>query len=104
MISLHATFLVAAPDQPGLVARLAGFFYGAGLNIVDASNHTDAFAEGGPRFFMRLVVAIAGLPSPRSVAALGGSATRAALETSFADLAGALSAKWSVRYSDDVPK
>ena len=36
-----ATFLVSAPDQPGLVARLAGFFYGAGLNIVDASNHTD---------------------------------------------------------------
>ena len=56
MPSQLATFLVAAPDQPGLVARLAGFFYGAGLNIVDASNHTDPEADGGPRFFMRLVV------------------------------------------------
>ena len=56
MRSPLATFLVAAPDQPGLVARLAGFFYGAGLNIVDAKNHTDPDAEGGPRFFMRLVV------------------------------------------------
>ena len=32
----HAVFLVAAPDQPGLVARLAGFFYEAGLNLVIA--------------------------------------------------------------------
>jgi formyltetrahydrofolate deformylase len=45
-MSTQATFLVAASDQPGLVARLAGFFYGAGLNIVDASNHTDPFADG----------------------------------------------------------
>src|SRR5688572_16014301 len=54
--AVHATFLITAPDQPGLVARFAGFFYNAGLNIVDASNHTDAFTENGPRFFMRLVV------------------------------------------------
>jgi formyltetrahydrofolate deformylase len=52
----RGTFLVAAPDQVGLVARLAGFFAERGLNIVDASNHTDGFAAGGPRFFMRLVV------------------------------------------------
>jgi len=104
MENLLATFLVAAPDQPGLVARLAGFFYGAGLNIVDASNHTDPFADGGPRFFMRLVVDIGGLSSPRAVPALGGSATRAALEAAFAELSGALSATWSVRYSDSVPK
>jgi formyltetrahydrofolate deformylase len=103
-MSTQATFLVAASDQPGLVARLAGFFYGAGLNIVDASNHTDPFAEGGPRFFMRLVVDIGGLSLPPAAAALGGSATRAALEAAFAGLAGALAATWSVRYSDHIAK
>ncbi len=104
MTHLHATFLVAAPDQPGLVARLAGFFFAAGLNIVDASNHTDALADGGPRFFMRLVVDIAGLSQPAAVKALGGSATRSALEASFSDLGKSLSATWSVRYSDEVQK
>lgn len=104
MSSLLATFLVAAPDQPGLVARLAGFFYGAGLNIVDAGNHTDPHADGGPRFFMRLVVDLAGLASPPAVTALGGSATRSALEASFGDLCGALSAAWSVGYDDRTPR
>jgi formyltetrahydrofolate deformylase len=104
MPSPIATFLVAAPDQPGLVARLAGFFYDAGLNIVDAGNHTDPHADGGPRFFMRLVADVAGLSSPAAVAALGGSATRAALDAAFGGLCGKLSATWSVRYSDDVPR
>jgi formyltetrahydrofolate deformylase len=99
-----ATFLVAAPDQPGLVARLAGFFYGAGLNIVDAGNHTDPYAEGGPRFFMRLVVDLAGLASPPALAALGGSSTRSALDAAFAALAGGIEATWSAGYSDHVPK
>jgi formyltetrahydrofolate deformylase len=101
---LHATFLIAAPDQPGLVARFAGFFYKAELNIVDASNHTDLYAEGGPRFFMRVVVDIAGLSSPSALASLGGSSTRSALEAAFGELATALSARWSVRYSDDIAK
>ena len=104
MTTLAATFLVAAPDQPGLVARLAGFFYDAGLNIVDAGNHTDPWADGGPRFFMRLVVDLAGLSSQRALAALGGSATRGALEARFGELAAALSAAWSVRYADHVPR
>lgn len=98
------TFLVAAPDQPGLVARLASFFYAAGLNIVDASNHTDPHAEGGARFYMRLVVDVGGLSSPPAAAALKGSATRGALEASFGDLASSLSATWSVRYADQIAK
>lgn len=99
-----ATFLVVAPDQPGLVARLAGFFYGAGLNIVDASNTTDPTTDAGARFFMRLVVDVAGLGSPPAAAALGGSATRAGLEASFGELCKALSAAWSVGYADRVPR
>lgn len=100
----HAVFLVASPDQPGLVARLAGFFFGAGLNIIDASNHTDTFCPDGARFYMRIVVDLERLDTPEAVAVLGGSTTRSALETAFGDLATSLSASWSVRYSDVVPR
>ncbi len=43
--------LLACPDQPGLIARVSGFLAAAGLNIVDADQHSTA--EG--RFFMRMV-------------------------------------------------
>jgi formyltetrahydrofolate deformylase len=43
--------LLACPDQPGLIARVSGFLAEAGLNIVDADQHSSA--EG--RFFMRMV-------------------------------------------------
>ncbi len=95
-----ATWLVEARDQAGLVARLAGFFANLGLNIVDATNHTDVHAEGGARFFMRLVVDLAGLSSPLSARGLGGSATRASLEAEFGALATSLEASWSVKYAD----
>jgi formyltetrahydrofolate deformylase len=100
---LVATFLVSAPDQPGLVARLSGFFYELGLNIVDASNHTDLHAEAGARFFMRLVVALDGLASPKAAERLG-SAGRRALEASFAKTCDELGATWSVGYSDVKPR
>ena len=99
-----ATFLVAAPDQAGLVARLAGFFYHTGLNIIDASNHSDIYGEGSPRFYMRMVVDISGLSMPAAGDALGGSSSRGALERAFGDLATNLSATWSVRYSDNVQR
>jgi formyltetrahydrofolate deformylase len=102
--SAIATFLVAAPDQPGLVARLSGFFYELGLNILDASNHTDVHAEGGARFAMRVVVDLAGLSTPEAAKKLGGSTGRRALEASFAELAQQLSATWSVGYGDVLPR
>jgi formyltetrahydrofolate deformylase len=43
--------LLACPDRPGLIARVSGFLAEAGLNIVDADQHSTA--EG--RFFMRMV-------------------------------------------------
>jgi formyltetrahydrofolate deformylase len=100
----HATFLCAARDQPGLVARLAGFFYERHLNIVDASNHSDALGDGGPRFFMRLVVDLAGLGAPGADAALGGSASRKGLENAFGALVDGLGGSWSVGYDDVIPK
>lgn len=99
-----ATFLVAAPDQPGLVARLSGFFYELSVNILDASNHTDLHAEAGPRFFMRIVVDLACLSRAEAAARLGGSATRKNLESAFGDLANELGATWSVAYSDVPPR
>lgn len=102
----RATFLVAAPDQPGLVARLSGFFWKLGLNIVDASNHSEAALTGeggggrGDRFFMRLVVDLSALSSPKAASELGGSAGRRALEEAFAELVGELSGEWSVGYDD----
>ena len=52
-IAGHSTsrLLLACPDQPGLIARVSGFLAEAGLNIVDADQHSTA--EG--RFFMRMV-------------------------------------------------
>jgi formyltetrahydrofolate deformylase len=102
---VQAAFLFSAPDQPGLVARLSGFFYGLGLNIVDASNHTDPHSERGARFFMRLVVDLAGLSAPGAREKLGESASRRTMEEAFAkELAGPLRGEWSVQYSDRLPR
>jgi hypothetical protein len=49
---MRGTFLFATRDQPGLVARVATFFYERGLDIVAAANCSDAHGEGGPRFFI----------------------------------------------------
>jgi formyltetrahydrofolate deformylase len=42
--------LLACPDRPGLIAAVSGFLAAAGLNIVDADQHSSN--EG--RFFMRM--------------------------------------------------
>ncbi len=51
--------LLACPDRPGLIARVSGFLAEAGLNIVDADQHSTV--EG--RFFMRMV--FDPVPAPR---------------------------------------
>jgi len=102
----RATFLFSSPDRPGLVARLAGFFSELGLNIVEASNYTDLHGErGSSRFYMRLVVDLAGLSLPRAQERLAGSATRAAMETRFAEeIAGPLGGEWTIGYDDRVAR
>lgn len=89
----RAIFLVAAPDRPGLVAGLAGFFASRGLNIVDAGNHSEAAAPGGARFFMRLVVELGAVAEERL-----------RFEAEFGALAQELSATWSVGYSDSLAR
>jgi formyltetrahydrofolate deformylase len=91
MAIARATFLFAAADQPGLVARLSGFFYERALNIVDGSDHVegDPADPGKPRFFTRLVVE---LDDSRHA--------RGAVEAGFGELAATLAGTWSVGYSD----
>jgi formyltetrahydrofolate deformylase len=43
--------LLACPDRPGLIAAVSGFLADAGLNIIDADQHS----SGEGRFFMRMV-------------------------------------------------
>lgn len=89
MTPIRATFLVTAPDQPGLVARLAGFFYERGLNIVDAGQHS---SHEPAMFFLRLVVELA------------AESDRADLERGFAEVCKRLAAGWSVGYSDQLAR
>jgi formyltetrahydrofolate deformylase len=103
--STHATILFSAPDRPGLVARLSGFFYELGLNILAASNFTDVHGERGARFFMRIVIDLAGLASPAAQTKLGDSATRSTMAVAFGDrIATPLEGEWSIGYSDHVAR
>jgi len=86
-----AVFLVAAPDKPGLVGRIGGFFFERHINIVDASNHTDA-SDGPPTFFMRLETDVSEV------------ASREALAAEFQALCAQLDARGSVGYSDVIPR
>jgi formyltetrahydrofolate deformylase len=89
----RATILFSSPDRPGLVARLSGFFFELGLNILEASNYTDLQGERGARFYMRLVVD------------LGNASTRSGLETAFDEKIGRpLEGEWSIGYADHVAR
>ena len=99
-----ATFSLSAPDQPGLVARFAGFFYELGLNIVDSANHTARSDTSSPRFYMRLVADLTQLSSPQALRRLGDSASRRSLEAALGELAASLGATWRVGYSDALEK
>ena len=85
----RATFLFASRDQPGLVARLAGFFYERALNIVDGSDHVEPGDGDSARFFIRSVVELD-----------DARLSRADIEHAYGALATTLGGTWSVRYSD----
>ncbi len=101
----RGAILFSAPDRPGLVARLSGFFYELGLNILEASNYTDLHGERGARFYMRIVVDLSGLAAPQAHERLGGSATRSAMEAAFVErIATPLAGEWSIAYDDRVAR
>jgi formyltetrahydrofolate deformylase len=47
---------LACPDRPGITARVTGFLFERGCNILDAQQFNDRASNGGEdRFFMRVV-------------------------------------------------
>lgn len=95
----HATFLLATRDQPGLVARVATFFYERNINIVEAANCSDAHGDGEPRFFLRMSVDLDGF-SPDA----DPEVSRRVLQDAFGAMASHLQAKWSVGYADSAAR
>jgi formyltetrahydrofolate deformylase len=72
---------LSCPDRTGIVARVAGFLYERGANILDAQQYDDA--ETG-RFFMRVVFDAGGRDAE-------------ALRAEFAGLADSLQMDWGLR-------
>ncbi len=85
-----ATLLISCPDQTGLVAKIANFIYANGGNIIHADQHTD-FSED--LFLMRIEWQLDGFNLPRDM-----------IEPAFAAIAKPLKAKWSLHFSDFLPK
>ncbi|MCA9758188.1 MAG: formyltetrahydrofolate deformylase [Candidatus Eisenbacteria bacterium] len=85
-----ATILLSCPEQPGVVARLAGFLSGHGGNITHSDNHTDFAAK---LFLTRIEWQLDGFDLARDEIPLA-----------FAPIAAELGADWSLAYSDIVPR
>ena len=88
MPSPTATLLISCPDQPGLVAAVAGFLADRRANIVHADQHVDR-SEG--LFLQRIEFEAGGLDLD-------------ALEAGFAGVASPLRMTWSLRRSEAAPR
>ncbi len=86
----YAFFLIHAEDRKGLLATISDFFYTKGFNILRCQQYTDLHEN---KYYMRIKLDLADL-----------AITRAELEKNFAELAGKLDLKWSIQYSDQVPR
>lgn len=79
---------LACADRPGITARVTGFLFERGANILDAQQFNDRAASGGTdRFFMRVVFDPDG-------------ATAEGLRADFASLAGELGMEWKMARED----
>lgn len=79
---------LACPDRPGITARVTGFLFERGANILDAQQFNDRAANGGEdRFFMRVVFDPDG-------------STRDSLRADFAGLAGEFGMEWKMVRED----
>lgn len=79
---------LACPDRPGITARVTGFLFERGANILDAQQFNDrAEAGGSDRFFMRVVFDPDG-------------ATPDSLRTDFTALAGEFGMEWKMATED----
>ena len=79
---------LACPDRPGITARVTGFLFERGCNILDAQQFNDRAANGGEdRFFMRVVFDPDG-------------STPDMLRADFADLASEFAMDWTMVRED----
>lgn len=79
---------LACPDQPGITARVSGFLFERGCNILDAQQFNDRAANGGTdQFFMRVVFDTDG-------------STVDALRADFAPLASEYAFDWKMAAED----
>jgi formyltetrahydrofolate deformylase len=79
---------LACADQPGITARVTGFLFDRGCNILDAQQFNDRAESGGSdRFFMRVVFDPDG-------------STSEALRGEFAALAGEFAMEWKMARAD----
>jgi formyltetrahydrofolate deformylase len=79
---------LACADRPGITARVTGFLFERGCNILDAQQFNDRADSGGTdRFFMRVVFDPDG-------------ATPEALRADFAALAGEFAMEWKMARED----
>lgn len=79
---------LACPDRPGITARVTGFLYDRGCNILEAQQFNDRAESGGSdRFFMR-------------VAFDPDGATSDALRADFAALASDYAMEWKIAAQD----
>ena len=84
---MHTAILrLHCPDQRGLVARVTGFVFEQGGNILSSHQHIE---EMGNRLFMRVHFDLADMTS-----------TRTEMEAAFADLAVELDMTFAFSYSD----
>jgi formyltetrahydrofolate deformylase len=82
---------LACPDRPGITARVTGFLFERGCNILDAQQFNDRAEAGGTdRFFMRVVFDPDG-------------STADSLRADFAALAGEFGMEWKMA-SEDRPR
>ncbi|MFO6428479.1 formyltetrahydrofolate deformylase [Erythrobacter sp. W302b] len=79
---------LACPDRPGITARVTGFLFERGANILDAQQFNDRAGNGGgDRFFMRVVF------DP-------DDSTPEGLRTDFAALADEFAMDWKMARED----
>ena len=79
---------LTCPDRPGITAKVTGFLFERGCNILDAQQFNDRAGNGGgDRFFMRVVFDPDGT-------------TAEALRSDFAGLAGEFAMDWKMAAQD----
>jgi formyltetrahydrofolate deformylase len=87
----RAVLLIQCPDRKGIVAKVSGFIFGCGGNII----HSDQYStdpEGG-RFFIRIDFSFAKAAMPRQ-----------RLEEGLAALSKELDATAALHYASEVPR